>query len=336
MNRILSLREKSKKNKKTIILPEGEDKRVIKAADFIVSQGIAEICLLGKREEIMKLAKEVSVSLEGVNLIDPFVSQDREKIISNYYEIRKHKGISPHDAEKTVMENFIYYAAVMTRIGMADGFVAGASHTTSDVARAAIQCLKLVKEIGTVSSSFIMELTNCPFGENGLFVFADCGIIPYPSSRQLTGIAIAASDLLKKVLNIEPRVAMLSYSTKGSAKSDSVNTVLEALKKVKKKRPDLMIDGELQLDAAIVPEVAELKCPESKVAGRANVLVFPNLDSGNISYKLAQRLGNARAVGPIIQGLNKPCSDLSRGCSWEDVVDTTAVIAIIAQEEKGS
>ncbi|MFH1797884.1 MAG: phosphate acetyltransferase [Candidatus Omnitrophota bacterium] len=336
MDRILALREKAKKNKKTIVLPEGEDKRVVRAASVIVSQGIADVCLLGKKEEISKIATEESIPLEGVNLIDPFVSRERDEIINTYYEVRKHKGLTPKDAEKVVMENFIYYAAVMTRIGMADGFVAGASHTTSDVARAAIQCLKLVKEIGTVSSSFIMELANCPFGENGLFIFADCGIIPCPSSRQLTGIAIAASDLLKKLFGIEPRVAMLSYSTKGSAKPDSVNVILEALKMVKKKRPALIIDGELQLDAAIVPEVAELKCPGSKVAGRANVLIFPNLDSGNISYKLAQRLGNARAVGPIIQGLNKPCSDLSRGCSWEDVVDTAAVTAIIAQERKGN
>lgn len=330
MKRILILREKAKKYKKTIVLPEGEDKRVVKAASFIVSEGLAEICLLGDKDSVRRLAEENSVSLAGVNLIDPHEHDKRKEIINEYYEIRKHKGITPEEAREVVRGNYVYYAALMTRMGFADGFVAGASHTTSDVARAAIQCLRLDKEIGTVSSSFIMELENCPFGENGLFVYGDCAIIPKPSVRQLAGIAIAASDLFHKLFGIEPRVAMLSYSTKGSAESESANIILEALAKVKERRPNLAIDGELQLDSAIVPEVAELKCPASKVAGKANVLIFPNLDAGNISYKLTQRLAKSRAVGPIIQGLDKPCSDLSRGCSWEDVVDTTVVTAIRA------
>ena len=203
------------------------------------------------------------------------------------------------------------------------------------MARAAIQCLRIDREIGTVSSSFIMEMDNCPFGDDGLFAYGDCGIIPYPTARQLTGIAISTSDLFKALFDKEPRVAMLSYSTKGSAKAESVETILKALSKVKEKRPDIKIDGELQLDSAIVPEVAERKCPESKVAGRANVLIFPNLDAGNISYKLSQRLGNAKAVGPIMLGLDKPCSDLSRGCDWEEVVNTTVVTAIRAQHMQG-
>ncbi len=331
MSRILDLRDKARADKRRIVLPEGEDARVVKAASFIASEGLADVSLLGKKDEVEKLAGASSISLEGVKLIDPFISGGREEIIGAYYEKRKYKGITPEEAEKTVMENLVYYAAMMTAMGLADGFVAGASHTTSNVARAAIHCLKLDKEVGTVSSSFIMEMEDCPFGEKGLFAYGDCGIIPYPTSRQLAGIAIATSDLFRKLFAIEPRVAMLSFSTKGSAKADSIETILEALKKVKSRRPNLMIDGELQLDAAIVPEVAAHKCPGSEVAGRANVLIFPNLDAGNISYKLSQRLGKARAVGPLLQGLDRPCSDLSRGCNWEEVVDTTVVTAIRAQ-----
>ena len=331
MSRVLGLREKAKEDKRSIVLPEGEDPRVIKAASVIAEEGLARISLLGKEGDILNLARQENVSLDGVDIIDPGTHKKKKEIVDRYYEMRKHKGITPEDAEKEVTSNLVCCGAVMTRMGMADGFVAGASHTTSTVARAAIQCMKIDKNIGTVSSSFIMEMDNCPFGEKGLFAYGDCGIIPYPNIRQLAGIAVATSDMFNKLFDIEPRVAMLSYSTKGSAKSKTVETILEALKRIRESRPDIMIDGELQLDAAIVPEVAEKKCPESPIAGRANVLIFPNLDAGNISYKLSQRLGNARAVGPIIQGLTHPCSDLSRGCSWEDIVDTTVVIAIRAQ-----
>lgn len=331
MDRILALREKAKKEKIRIVLPEGEDARVVKAASFLASEGIIDTCLLGRKDDVLRIAKEENLSLDKVDLIDPFTHDKRDEIINNYFEARKHKGITPLEAEKTVMDNFVFYAAVMTRMGLAEGFVAGASHKTSDVARASIQCLKLDKEIGTVSSAFIMEMENCPFGENGLFAYGDCGIIPYPNKRQLAGIAIATSDLFYKLFDVKPRVALLSYSTKGSAKGESIDTIREALARIKEKRPNLMIDGELQLDAAIVPDVAKRKCPDSEVAGKANVLIFPNLDAGNISYKLSQRLGNARAVGPLVQGLDKPCSDLSRGCSWEDVVDTAAVTAVRVQ-----
>ena len=239
------------------------------------------------------------------------------------------------EAEKIVMEKLVYYAAVMTKLGFVDGFVAGAVHTTSDVARSAIQCLRLDREIGTVSSAFIMEMKDCPYGEHGLFAYGDCGIIPYPSVRQLSGIAISTSDMYRQLFGIEPRVAMLSYSTKGSAKAtETIDTVLKALERVKEKRPKMIIDGELQLDAAIVPEIAARKCPDSKVGGKANVLIFPNLDAGNISYKLSQRLGHAEAVGPIILGLDKPCSDLSRGSDWREIVNTTVVTAIRAQQER--
>jgi phosphate acetyltransferase len=330
MSRILKLREKAKENKRLIVLPEGNDNRVVKAASFIVKEGIADIILLGKKEEVEKIAQQEGVSLEGVQLIDPETHDKKDDVVNAFYERRKAKGITPEEALKTVMEIPVYYAAVMTSMELADGFVAGASHTTSTVVRASLQCLRLDREIGTASSSFIMELDDCPFGEDGLFIFGDCGVVPYPSARQLAGIAISTSDLFKNLFGKDPRVALLSYSTKGSATGDSIDNIHAALERIKAKRPNLLVDGELQLDSAIVPEVAERKCPDSEIGGRANILIFPNLDAGNISYKLAQRLGKARAVGPIMQGLSKPCSDLSRGCSTEDVIDAVSVVSILA------
>lgn len=333
MKRILALRDKARGLKKTIVLPEGDDKRVVRAASYLAEEGIVNVMLLGAEDKMKQLADELSVSLDKVNLVDPATHDKAEEIISTYYDLRKGKGATPEEARETVLGKLVYYAAVMTRLEMADGFVAGAVHTTGDVARAAIHCLRIDREVGTVSSSFLIEMEDSPFGESGLFAFGDCGIIPYPTVRQLVGIAIATSDTFGSLFGIEPKVAMLSYSTKGSARGDSIDGIRAALEKIKAKRPDMMIDGELQLDSAIVPDVAERKCPGSHVAGHANVLIFPNLDAGNISYKLTQRLGNARAVGPIIQGLTKPCSDLSRGCSWEDVVDTAVVVAIRSQRK---
>lgn len=331
MKRLLELREKSKKELRKVVLPEGEDRRVVRGAAFLANERIAQVVLLGRKDEVIKLAGEEGVDVSKVELIDPTVDAKRREVIEAYYQLRKHKGITPEDAEKSLMENFVFFGATMVRMGLADGYVAGASHTTADVARSALYCLQLDREIGTLTSCFIMELEGCSYGENGLFVYADCGIIPYPSAKQLVGITIAASDLFRKLFDMEPRVGMLSYSTKGSAKGPSIDSVVEAFNKVRDKRPDLMVDGELQLDAAVVPEVAAIKSPGSAVAGRANVLIFPNLDAGNISYKLTQRLAKSRAVGPIILGMDRPCSDLSRGCSWEDVVDTAVVTAVRAQ-----
>ncbi|MDD4013703.1 MAG: phosphate acetyltransferase [Candidatus Omnitrophica bacterium] len=331
MKRLLELREKSKKELRKVVLPEGEDRRVVRGAAFLANERIAQVVLLGRKDEVIKLASEEGVDVSRVELIDPTVDAKRREVIEAYYQLRKHKGITPEDAEKSLMENFVFFGATMVRMGLADGYVAGASHTTADVARSALYCLQLDREIGTLTSCFIMELEGCSYGENGLFVYADCGIIPYPSAKQLVGITIAASDLFRKLFDMEPRVGMLSYSTKGSAKGPSIDSVVEAFNKVRDKRPDLMVDGELQLDAAVVPEVAAIKSPGSAVAGRANVLIFPNLDAGNISYKLTQRLAKSRAVGPIILGMDRPCSDLSRGCSWEDVVDTAVVTAVRAQ-----
>ena len=336
MNRIVGLRKKAVSAKKKIVLPEGEDKRIVEGASIVAKEGFADVCVLGDRNRIEKTAKDGGFSLEGVELVDPKEHDKRDEIINAFFEKRKHKGITPEEAKDHLLNDFIFYGAMMTELGLADGFVAGADHTTANVARAAIQCLRIDREIGTVSSTFIMELEDCPFGEEGLFAYGDCGVIPYPSARQLVGIAIATSDTFGKIFDVKPRVAMLSYSTKGSAEgkgdSGSIALVHTALEKIRQKRPDLMIDGELQLDAAIVPEVAAKKCPDSDVAGKANVLIFPNLDAGNISYKLTQRLGKARVVGPILQGLDKPCSDLSRGCTIDEVVDAVAVIAIRAQK----
>lgn len=311
MAKIDLIREKARRNPKKIVLPEGEEKRVIEAASIVEKEGIAEVILLQKTETHPRL----------------------EEIVRTFWNLRKHKGIGIDEAREYVLKEPVYFAALMTRLGMADGFVAGASHTTPNVARAAIHCLKIDREIKVVSSSFIIELEDCPFGENGLFVFGDCGIVPDPTSSQLAGIALSSGMLLKDLFDVEPRAALLSYSTKGSARGKSIDKVLGALKIIREKKPGFLVDGELQLDAAIIPEVAGIKCPGSPVAGKANVLIFPNLDAGNISYKLIHRLGKARVVGPILQGINRPASDLSRGCSVEEIVDAVAVTVVRAQSK---
>lgn len=309
MDIIERLRKKARSKLKTIVLPEYKDRRIIEAARIIEQEGIAKVLVLTQ------------------DRINP---QDKQRYIEEFFNMRKAKGITI-DGVKKIFEDALYYAAMMTREGKADGFVAGAAHTTPDVARAAIQTLEVEPRISIACSCFIMAVPDCPYGENGTFVFADCGIIPDPNPRQLACIAVAAAELTAKVLDIAPKVALLSYSTKGSARGKSIEKIEEALQLVKQMAPDLPIDGELQVDAAIVPEVTKIKYPDSPVGGQANVLIFPNLESGNIGYKLVQRLGKARALGPLILGLKKPCSDLSRGCFVEDVVDCVAVTAIRAQ-----
>lgn len=312
MAKIDLIREKARQNPKKIVLPEGKEKRIIEAASIVEKEGIAKVILLRKTERFPRL----------------------EEIVQTFWNLRKHKGISIDQARECVLKEPVYFAALMTQLDMADGFVAGASYTTPNVARAAIHCLKIDREIRVVSSSFIVELENCPFGESGLFVFGDCAIVPNPTSSQLAGIALSSGMLLKRLFDVEPRAALLSYSTKGSARGESVDKVLEALKIIREKDPGFLVDGELQLDAAIIPEVARIKSPGSPVAGKANVLIFPNLDAGNISYKLIQRLGKARVVGPILQGITRPASDLSRGCSVEEIVDAIAVTVVRAQSIK--
>lgn len=311
MDAIGLIREKAKKQSKTIVLSEGHDERVRRAAEFIEKEGIAKVILL----EPSKL--------------DP---RKIEEYTELYYQVRQHKGISKEEALQTV-SNPVFYGALMVRQGLADGFVAGAATTTPDVAKAALYCLGIDRRIATICSCFIMVVPDCPYGEKGVFIFADCGIIPDPTTRQLAQIAICSAELGRKVLGLTPRVGMLSYSTKGSAGGRFVERMREATAMLHEMAPELMVDGELQVDAAIVPDVARSKNPGSQIQGDANILLFPNLEAGNISYKLVERLAKARALGPLLMGLVRPCSDLSRGCSWEDVVDCTAVTAIRCQQE---
>ncbi len=309
MDTIGLIRGRAKSKLKTIVLPEYDDERVVEAARIIEREKIANVLLLTKGK------------------VDSSV---KDRYIGEFCQMRKAKGMTIGIASK-LFEDTLYYAAMMTREGAADGFVAGARHTTSDMARAAIHCLGIDPRINIASSCFIMIVPDCNYGEKGTFVFADCGIVPEPNPRQLACIAVASAELAAKVLNIIPKVALLSYSTKGSAKGKGIEKIDEALSLVKEMSPDLIIDGELQVDTAVIPEVAKIKFPDSIVGGQANILIFPDLEAGNIGYKLVQRLAKASAIGPLLLGLNKPCSDLSRGCFVEDIVDCAAVTAIRAQ-----
>ncbi|OGX44217.1 MAG: phosphate acetyltransferase [Omnitrophica WOR_2 bacterium RIFCSPLOWO2_12_FULL_51_8] len=309
MNTIEKIRRKAKGRQKTIVLPEYYDERVVEAARILKEEGIARPLLLTRE------------------MIDP---EEKERYIEEFYEIHKARDMELEEVRK-LFAGTLYYAAMMTREGKVDGLVAGAAHTTPDMARASIRCLGVDEHITIVSSCFIMVVPDCLYGDEGTFVFADCGIIPEPNSRQLACIALSAAELTAKVLGLTPRIALLSYSTKGSAKGRSLEKIAEAIGLLKEMSPGLLVDGELQVDAAIVPEVARIKYPDSPVGGKANVLIFPDLDAGNIGYKLVQRLSNARAVGPLLLGLKKPASDLSRGCLAEDVVDCAAVTAIRAE-----
>lgn len=309
MDTIAKIRSRAKSNKKTIVLPEYDDQRTLDAIKIIEEEGIAKVLLL---------------TPDKVN------QQDKERYIEEYYQIHQAKDVDLETVKK-LFEDTLYCAAMMAREGKADGYVAGATHTTPDVARSAIRCLGIDQHLTIASSCFIMAVPNCPYGDNGTFIFADCGIIPEPTPRQLACIALSTAELGKKVLDLNPRIAFLSYSTKGSSKGRGVEKIREALGLFKEMAPDLLVDGEMQVDSAIVPEVASIKYPDSPLGGKANILIFPNLEAGNISYKLTQRLANARALGPLLMGLTKPCSDLSRGCSVDDIVDCVAVTAIRAQ-----
>lgn len=308
MDIVKEIRRRARQRQKLIVLPEKGDPRIQGAARIIQKEKIARLMIIGREDLDNKK-------------IDTFAQM--------FFELRKHKGITPDEAKK-IMSIPLYYAAMLVRANEADGFVAGAEHSTPDVARAAIYCLGVDERIKTVSSCFVMVVPNCSLGENGVFIFADCGIVPEPDARQMAQIAVSSSELAQSILDIKPRVAMLSYSTKGSAKGHLVDKVREAAVLAKQLKPDLLIDGELQADAAIVPEVAGIKDPQGAIAGRANVLIFPDLEAGNIGYKLVQRLAKARAIGPLLQGLNKPASDLSRGALVEDIVDTVAATALRA------
>jgi phosphate acetyltransferase len=331
-SRIEALKETAREEPKTIVLPEGEEPRVLQAASIVTALGIADIILLGNERTVRAAARQHAISLVSTQIVDPAVYPKTNEMAELFYTLRSHKGITREEAKEKVLGNSVYFAALLVRLNKADGFVAGASHTTSNVARAALYCLGLKQGVGTMSSSFVIELENASYGDNGLLVYGDCGIVPNPDEKRLADIAISSSELFEDLFERKPRVALLSYSTKGSAKGPSVDTVRGALAIINERDPDLIVDGELQFDAALVPEVAKIKAPKSKVAGRANVLIFPNLDAGNIAYKMTQRLGNARVVGPIIQGLTKPCCDLSRGCGSDEIVD--GIIATVVRAQK--
>jgi len=325
---IKELREKAKRDKRRIVLPEGEDLRILKATDYINREKLADIVLLGNREKIETISKEKGLDLKGIEVIDPQSSAHLDDFITKLCSMRKHKGMTEEEARKTFIEKPVYFGAMLVKEGKADGFVAGAIHTTRDVARSALYCIGLNPKVGTMSSSFIMALDDESFGQEGVFIFADCGIVPDPSPRQLANIAISASHLIETLFTSTPKVAMLSFSTKGSGSSQNVDKIIRAIEIARKSRPDLLIDGELQADAALVPEVAKIKAPEGRIGGNANVLIFPNLESGNIAYKLTQRLAKARALGPLLHGILAPCSDLSRGCDADDVIDIVCVTSM--------
>lgn len=309
MDTITMIRQKASMKIKSIVLPECFDKRVVEAARIIQSEGLAKATLFTE------------------DMVD---NKEKERYIQEYYEIYKSKDIDI-DAVRKLFEDTLYYVAMMTREGKFDGLVAGAAHTSPDMIRASMRCIGMDERITLVSSCFIMQVPNSHYGEEGTFIFADCGVIPDPNSRQLSCIAFSAAELATKVLGLIPRIAFLSYSTKGSSNTKSAGKIAEALAILKEMAPDILADGELQVDAAIVPEVTKIKHADSPLGGRANILIFPNLEAGNIGYKLTQRLCCARAVGPLFLGLNKPASDLSRGCLVEDIVDCVAVTAIRAQ-----
>ncbi|MBR0462854.1 MAG: phosphate acetyltransferase [Clostridia bacterium] len=327
---IEKIKAKAAANVKTIVLPEGEEERNVQAAAKVVEAGLANIIMLGDPEKVQAVADKFGVSLKGITIVNPATSDKAPAYADTLYELRKAKGMTTEQAAKLVSDP-MYYGVMMVKCGDADGLVSGAIHSTGDMLRPALQIIKAKPGMKTVSSCFMIESPNPAFGDNGLLIFSDCAVNLDPDAEQLANIALGAADSARALGGMEPRVAMLSFSTKGSAKHDNVTKVQEATRMAKERAPDLMLDGELQLDAALIPSVGELKAPGSPVAGKANVLVFPDLQSGNIGYKMAQRLGAAEAYGPILQGIAKPCNDLSRGCSVDDIVATVAITAVQAQ-----
>lgn len=329
MNKIIEqIKESAKKNKKRIILPESMDRRVLEAASMVLSEGIADVILIGNKEAIESDSK--GLDLSGTTIIDPSTYDLTDEFVNNLYELRREKGMTLEEARELLLNDYMYYACMLVKKGLADGIVSGACHSTANTLRPALQILKTAKGVKLVSTFFLMVVPDCNYGDDGIFVFADCGLVQNPTSEELAAIAASSAESFKMLTSNEPMVAMLSHSTMGSAKHDDVSKVVRAVEIAKSEYPNYNIDGELQLDAAIVPSVATSKAPNSYVAGRANVLVFPDLDSGNIGYKLVQRLAKAEAYGPICQGISKPVNDLSRGCSSLDIVGVVAITAVQA------
>ena len=325
------LKEKAKADKKTIVLPESEDRRTYEAAAKILKEGIANIILVGTDEDVKKHGE--GLDLTGIQVVDPATSDKTAAYIDKLVELRSKKGMTPEQAKEILLNQYLYYGVMMVKMGDADGMVSGACHSTADTLRPCLQIRKTKPGTKLVSAFFLMEVPNCEFGENGTFVFADCGLNQDPNPEELAAIAASSAESFRSLVGAEPKVAFLSHSTKGSAKHALVDKVVEATKIAREQNPDLKLDGEMQLDAAIVPSVGEAKAPGSEVAGHANVLIFPNLDAGNIGYKLVQRLAKAEAYGPVTQGIAAPVNDLSRGCSADDIVGVVAITAVQCQNK---
>ena len=334
MSKIIDqIKLRAKENKKTIVLPETMDRRVLEAADIILKEDIAELILVGREDDISREAKDLDLS--KATIINPFTSELTEELVQLLYELRREKGMTIDEAKNLLLNDYMYYACMLVKTGKADGAVSGACHSTSNTLRPALQILKTKPGVKLVSAFFLMVVPDCEYGDNGTFLFADSGLEQNPDSERLAAIAGTSAESFQLLTQREPIVAMLSHSTMGSAKHADVDKVVAAVELAKKQFSQYKIDGELQLDAAIVPSIASSKAPNSEVAGKANVLVFPDLDAGNIGYKLVQRLAKAEAYGPICQGIAKPVNDLSRGCSPLDIVGVVAITAVQASVDKG-
>ena len=330
MNFIESIKEKAKQNKKIIVLPETMDRRVMEAAAIALKEGIAEIILIGSKEDIEEKNQDLDLSL--ANRIYPEENILTEDMINHLYDLRKEKGMTLEEARNLILNDYMYYACMLVKKGYADGVVSGACHSTANTLRPSLQIIKTKPNAKLVSTFFIMVVPDCELGANGTFVFADCGLVQKPTVEELSSIAGSSAESFNSLVGAEPLVAMLSHSTKGSAFHEDIDKVRDAANLAKREFSQYKIDGELQLDAAIVPEIAQSKAPNSEVAGRANVLIFPDLDSGNIGYKLVERLAKAEAYGPLTQGIAAPINDLSRGCSVNDIVGVIAITAVQARK----